>query len=60
MSFEDELDVAAPKSPLSTSATASPRARRLVGDPGSDDPGADDQQVELAARELLECLCAPL
>ena len=37
-----------------------PRARRLVGDAGSDDPGADDQQVELAARELLERLSAPL
>ena len=36
-----------------------PCARRLVGDSGSDDPGADDQEVELAAPELLECVSAP-
>jgi len=33
---------------------------RLAGDPGPDDPGSDDEEVELAARELLESLSAPL
>jgi hypothetical protein len=37
-----------------------PRVRRLVGDAGPDDPGADDQQVELAACELFEGFSAPL
>ena len=50
MSFDDALEVAPAKSPRSTSATERPCARRRLGDAGADDPAADHEQVEPAAR----------
>ena len=60
MSFEDELDVAAPKSPLSTSATASPARAASLAMPAPTIPAPMTRRSNSRLRELLECVSAPL
>ena len=56
MSFDDALEVAPPKSPASTSATARPARAAWAATARADDPAADDEQVEAALGELVERL----